>query len=110
MPADWGLDYSFPVLKNLTLSFNPNLAGTLPAAWGSDNSSMKSLNRLEINNCNVSGTLPAAWANTLPKLQQLNLSANALTGMHPQLSTSKDARTQKPFILRDGQLLRQSQM
>ncbi len=43
---------------------------------------MKGLQTLDVNNCNLNGTLPGAWAKNLPALQQINASANALTGAH----------------------------
>ena len=52
-------------------------------AWGSDNSSMRGLQTFDVNNCNLTGALPAAWSQNLPALQEINASANALSGaMH----------------------------
>ena len=43
---------------------------------------MKGLQTLDVNNCNLNGSLPSAWAKNLPALQEINASANALTGAH----------------------------
>ena len=80
LPVEWGIDATFPKLRNLSLSFNSLLGGTLPSQWGSDGSSLKGLAKLEINNCHVTGTLPDAWAQNLPSLKDVNVSTNALTG------------------------------
>ena len=79
IPDEWGESGSFPILRNLSLSFNP-LSGDLPEAWGSDGSSLQNLTHLNISNCGLNNTLPKDWARNLPSLVALNLSANTLTG------------------------------
>ena len=79
IPDEWGESGSFPILKNLSLSFNP-LSGDLPEAWGSDGSSLQNLTHLNISNCGLNSTLPKDWARNLPGLVALNLSANTLSG------------------------------
>ena len=79
IPDEWGESGSFPILRNLSLSFNP-LSGDLPEAWGSDGSSLQNLTHLNISNCGLNSTLPKDWARNLPSLVALNLSANTLSG------------------------------
>ena len=83
LPSQWGLNASFPALKDLTLSFNPGISGSLPDVWGINRTSFRELKAVELNNCNLTGTLPAAWATQLPALQEINVSSNFLTGIVP---------------------------
>ena len=85
IPDEWGESGSFPILRNLSLSFN-SLTGDLPADWGSDASSLQNLTHLNISNCGLNSTLPKDWARNLPSLVSLNLSANTLSG-DPQVPT-----------------------
>ena len=87
IPDEWGESGSFPILRNLSLSFNP-LSGDLPEAWGSDGSSLQNLTHLNISNCGLNNTLPKDWARNLPSLTALNLSANTLSG-DPQSTPCK---------------------
>ena len=41
IPDTWAALGSFTVLKQLTLSDNPNLGGTLPAAWGNTSEALQ---------------------------------------------------------------------
>lgn len=79
IPDEWGELGSFPILRNLSLSFN-SLTGDLPADWGADGSSLQNLTHLNITNCGLNSTLPKDWARNLPSLASLNLSANTLSG------------------------------
>lgn len=61
---------SFMVLKQLTLSDNPHLGGTLPLAWGNHSEALPALQDVNVSNCNFSGALPA-WGPGLQKLRVL---------------------------------------
>ena len=68
-------------------------------AWGSDNTSMRTLQTLDVNNCNLTGTLPPAWSQTLPALQEINASANALSGTSCQLLPVLGLRAGKDAVV-----------
>lgn len=58
MPDAWAAPGMFPALKELTLSDNPQLGGTLPPAWGHSAEAWPSLQRLNVSNCGLTGRLP----------------------------------------------------
>ena len=99
IPDEWGEAGSFPILRNLSLSFNA-LSGDLPAAWGSDGSSLQNLTHLNISNCGLNSTLPKDWARNLPSLVALNLSANTLSG-DPQIVSHEGLKVPAQLSMAD---------
>ena len=93
LPASWGQNGIFPLLKDLFLSYNPALGGTLPPAWGADGSSLAAVERLQITNTNVSGGLPASWAAQMPGLRALDVSSNSITGASAVSSAQPSSRS-----------------
>lgn len=69
LPAEWGTNYSFTVLKTLTLGGN-NFSTTLPPEWGTPDG-WAVLQSLNLSRAGVEGTLPEAWAGGFPALKTL---------------------------------------
>ena len=62
---------SFTTLKQLTLSDNPFLGGSLPPEWGAADYALPALQDLNISNSGLGGTLPAEWGAGLKSLTYL---------------------------------------
>ncbi len=81
------------MLRDLFLSYNGGLSGSLPASWGADGSSMALLQRVQITNCNLSGHMPASWATQILSLRVLDLSSNSLSGKRRDCLCMSPSRT-----------------
>lgn len=82
LPDAWADPGSFTVLKQLTLSGNPGLFGTLPAAWGANIESLPALQHLNVSLTNLSGPLPP-WGPYPQNLKTLTIYGNSFSGSIP---------------------------
>ena len=58
----------------------PVHAGIIPDVWG-ETQSMQNLTFLWMNNCSLTGGFPDSWSFQLPKLYQISMFFNQLTGV-----------------------------
>lgn len=87
LPEAWSHEASFPMLMELQLgAFAPGVClieGVLPESWGR---ALQGLVNLVVRACPITGSIPETWmtsGHAFPILQNLDLSANLLTGTLP---------------------------
>jgi Leucine-rich repeat (LRR) protein len=75
LPADMS---NLANLRNLDLSNNPRVRGTLPTLYAG----LSFLQTLDVSGCSISGTLPAEYA-ALQQLQVFRAANTSITGQLP---------------------------
>eukprot|EP00891_Asterochloris_glomerata_P006903 jgi/Astpho2/6903/fgenesh1_pg.00106_%23_17_t len=85
LPAEWGLNSTWPRLTSLSLDANPSLESDLPTEWATSGG-FQQLKVLQLSSCAIDGLLPAAWGSkgSFPSLEELDLGNNTLSGTLPQ--------------------------
>ena len=97
LPDNWAANGSFPMLRVLSFSSNPNSAGApraeingvLPSSWGQP-FAFPSLRYLDLANSSLSGPLPPAWGSQggFQNLTQLQLYETNISGEQPSMQCS----------------------